>query len=312
VPRIGYADIGLSASELDVRPGALRPIDRWTQGRLAPQAKCRIEPSHTERTVFKSLLEKGFEIEFHSHAKAILSVDFPDAAAQLEQVLLEATVPIQEIIGSGGGEAKGTQRLRRALTAHQWIKGKFTIEKVINGVRRESISHEVDHVRTFANGRAVAAEIEWNNKDPFFDRDLENFKRLHAEGAISIGVIITRGSSLQDALPSLVQRFAEQAGLQSIDDLKGLGVNPTTRQRADVERRMASGGQTFATAWCNQFCQDKYGQSTTHWRKLEDRVHRGVGNPCPLVLFGLPAAIVTFGEQITVQEMLDDSASQPC
>jgi Restriction endonuclease BglII len=33
----------------------------------------------------------------------------------------------------------------------------------------------------------VALEIEWNNKDPFFDRDLENFKRLHAEGAISVG-----------------------------------------------------------------------------------------------------------------------------
>jgi len=29
---------------------------------------------------------------------------------------------------------------------------------------------------------------------------------------------------------------------------------------------------------------------------LEDRVHRGVGNPCPLVLIGLPDSIVTFGE----------------
>jgi hypothetical protein len=29
----------------------------------------------------------------------------------------------------------------------------------------------------------LALEIEWNN--PFFDRDLENFKRLHANGAIS-------------------------------------------------------------------------------------------------------------------------------
>lgn len=42
----------------------------------------------------------------------------------------------------------------------------------------------------------LALEIEWNNKDPFFDRDLENFKRLHAEGAISVGVLITRGASL--------------------------------------------------------------------------------------------------------------------
>jgi hypothetical protein len=30
--------------------------------------------------------------------------------------------------------------------------------------------------------------------------------------------------------------------------------------------------------------------------KLEDRVQRGVGNPCPLVLIGLPDSIVTFHE----------------
>jgi hypothetical protein len=221
-------------------------------------------------------------------------------------VLSAVTIPIEEIIGSGGGEAKGTQRLRRALAEHNWIKGSFTIEKVINGVRRESISHEIDHVRTFPGGQVVALEIEWNNKDPFFDRDLENFKRLHAEGAISVGVIVTRGSSLQEYLPALVRRFAEETGLASVDDVKGLGLNPTPRQRADVERRMAAGGPPFAVAWSSSFCQDKYGAATTHWRKLEDRVHRGVGNPCPLVLIGLPSGIVTFGEKITIEEVLDE------
>lgn len=46
----------------------------------------------------------------------------------------------------------------------------------------------------------------------------------------------------------------------------------------------------------NKFVADKFGEATTHWRKLEDRVHRGVGNPCPLVLIGLPDSVVTFGE----------------
>ena len=72
------------------------------------------------------------------------------------------------------------------------MKHNFEIKKLIDEVPRESISHEVDHVRTLPNG-AIALEIEWNNKDPFFDRDLENFKRLHGEGAISVGVLITRG-----------------------------------------------------------------------------------------------------------------------
>jgi hypothetical protein len=191
-----------------------------------------------------------------------------------------------------------------------WHKVNFTIEKRINGVQRESISHEVDHVRTFADGRVIALEIEWNNKDPFFDRDLENFKRLHAEGAISVGVIVTRGSSLQDDMVQLVRRFATERGLESSDDLGSLGLTPTPRQKADVARRMRAGGATFADAWSLSFVKDKYGAATTHWRKLEDRVHRGVGNPCPLLLIGLPSSIVTFDEHLDVGAIAEGEEEQ--
>ena len=40
------------------------------------------------------------------------------------------------------------------------------------------------------------------------------------------------------------------------------------------------------------FVSDKFGEATTHWRKLEDRVNRGVGNPCPLLLIGIPINVV--------------------
>jgi hypothetical protein len=258
--------------------------------------------------MFDALLQRGFQVEFHSHAMAILGVDFPDALAELGGALLGLSIPAEEIVGSGGGEAKGTQRLRRALADLEWRKINFTIEKRINGVARESISHEVDHARTFKLG-VIALEIEWNNKDPFFDRDLENFKRLHAEGAISVGVIVTRGESLQNELVPLVRRFAIERGLQTGEDLRALGLNPTPRQQADVVRRMRSGA-TFADAWSQSFVQDKYGAATTHWRKLEDRVQRGVGNPCPLLLIGLPSSIVTFGESLDVQAIAegDDAA----
>jgi hypothetical protein len=245
-----------------------------------------------------SLVAREFQVEFHSHAAAILGVDFPEAVAELEAAIGGMSIPVEELIGSGGGETKGTQRLRRALAELSWNKAVFTIEKRINGVPRESISHEIDHVRTFDNG-VVALEIEWNNKDPFFDRDLENFKRLHAEGAISVGMIVTRGVTLQAEMVGLVRRFAVERGLGSTDDLRAIGLNPTPRQQRDVERRMRS-GVSFADAWSQSFVQDKYGAATTHWRKLEDRVHRGVGNPCPLVLVGLPASIVQFGENLDV------------
>jgi hypothetical protein len=100
------------------------------------------------------LREKGFEIQFVSHAGAILERDFPAALEELEAALSSFEIPITEIIGSGGGETNGTQRMRHALSDLGWKKVHFEIKKTIN---------------------------------PFYDRDLENFKRLHAEGAISIG-----------------------------------------------------------------------------------------------------------------------------
>lgn len=43
----------------------------------------------------------------------------------------------------------------------------------------------------------VALEIEWNNKDPFYDRDLNNFRLLFDLRTVSVGIIITRCDDLQ-------------------------------------------------------------------------------------------------------------------
>ncbi len=259
--------------------------------------------------MFDQLRSRDFEIAFSSHAEAILTMDFPDVAAQLESVLLSSTIPIEEIVGSGGGETKGTQRLRNALAAHGWRKHNFIVTRIIDGVQREAQSHEIDHVKTFPAGM-IALEIEWNNKDPFFDRDLENFKRLHADGAISMGVIITRGASLQSELLSLVRRFADVKTINSHEDMKRIGLNPTARQIKDVMKRVQriKNPISFRDAWAAQFVSDKFGAATTHWSKLQDRVQRGVGNPCPLLLMGLPSSIVVFGDNpADVQKLLDEA-----
>jgi Restriction endonuclease BglII len=259
--------------------------------------------------LFDRLSAKGFQVEFHSHAEAILAADFSDAAGELEEVLLAASIPIEEIIAGGGGETKNTQRLRRGLVASGWLTTTFTIEKTINGIAREAISHKMDHVRHVRQRNetdaVVALEIEWNNKDPFFDRDLENFKRLHAEGAISVGVIVTRGRSLHENMLLLVQRFFDDRQIQSFEDLLGWGYDPTTRQRSAILKRVerSKNPLTFREAFSSKFVADKFGEATTHWRKLDDRISRGVGNPCPIVTIGLPDSIISFGE--------DPSSLQP-
>jgi hypothetical protein len=265
--------------------------------------------------MFDALKSRGYQIEFYSHAQAILGVDFPEAVGELEKALAEQSLPIEEIIGSGGGETKGTQRLRRNLTAVNWAKETFKIIKTINGETREAVSHKVDHVRMFEqpNGPRcrIALEIEWNNKDPFFDRDLENFKRLHAEGAISVGIIVTRGISLQDDMKALVRRWIDDSKAESFDDLAHSGISPTARQRREVMKRVErkKNPLPFRQAWVEHFVSDKYGAATTHWRKLADRIQRGVGNPCPLVLIGLPSSIVTFGEDpAVIANLLEEGA----
>lgn len=270
-------------------------------------ASMSVNLSPHQHPSFAVLEAKGFDILFLSHAKSILSGEFPDALMEIASVLDAIELPITEIIGSGGGETQFTQRLRKALACQGWIKHNFVIGKTIDGVPRESTSHEVDHVKRYDEIGTLAMEIEWNNKDPFYDRDLENFKRLHAEGAISAGVIVTRGKSLQDELWNCVYRFADERNINSMEQLAENGVVPTPKQRTNILKRVERSKEpvAFAQAWTDNFVSNKFGQATTHWEKLMHRVMRGVGNPCPLLLIGLPASIVVF-DDAKVEQHSDD------
>ncbi len=86
----------------------------------------------------------------------------------------------------------------------------------------------------------------------------------------------------------------ESAVAHQIDGPEKLAVfyTPTPRQRELYEKAAKACG-SFARGWAHAFVADKFGEATTHWRKLEDRVKRGVGNPCPLLLIGIPKEVVT-------------------
>lgn len=241
--------------------------------------------------MFEKIKNRGFQVLTLHHAEAILKHDMIKEYKELEEILIDINIPLEELIRGGGGEGKLTQRLRHSLSdKFGWKKHKFEIKKIVDGKTKESVSHEIDHVKITKNG-TFALEIEWNNKDPFFDRDLENFKRLHADGVISIGAIITRGSSLQNSLPEKIKEFALKNKINSIDKLSQY-YTPTSRQKELIENAIRSKKGSFEQGWAYAFVSDKFGEATTHWRKLEDRVHRGVGNPCPLLLIGIPINVV--------------------
>ncbi len=241
--------------------------------------------------MFEKIKNRGFQVVTLHHAEAILKHDMRSAAEEIEAVLFDLAIPVIELVRGGGGEGQATQRIRRGLAeTYGWRKHVFEIKKIVDGIEKESISHEVDHVKLFPAG-AFALEIEWNNKDPFYDRDLENFKRLHADGVISIGAIITRGNTLQDGMREVIEAFARKERIDNIEKLSSFYA-PTVRQKGLYKAATKSRG-SFEAGWAHAFVSDKFGEATTHWRKLEDRVNRGVGNPCPLLLIGIPRDVVS-------------------
>ena len=191
--------------------------------------------------MFEALTKMGFQMLMLHHAQAILQHDMASAVLELEDVRAQIAIPVHELVRGGGGEGALTQRMRKALAeGYGWRKHRFEIKKVVDGEEKESISHEIDHVKRFATG-TIALEIEWNNKDPFFDRDLENFKRLHADGVISVGVIITRSAALQNALRGILADFARKTGMNDTETLKKY-YSPTSRQLALIHKAARAQG----------------------------------------------------------------------
>ncbi len=236
------------------------------------------------------LSDLGFDVKTQNHVEAVLVEDFPEPLRELCELLTNFQIADVELIRGGGGESHPTQRLRHSFSERGWHKRNIEISKIVDGEHRVGTTHEIDHVRRTDKG-SVALEIEWNNKEPFFDRDLENFQRLHAEGAISVGIIVTRGQTLQDQMVCIIHECALRNGVCSYNDLVKFGVNPTLRQR----RMVIDSSGDFAETWAKRFVADKFGAATTHWEKLQSRIECGAGNPCPLLLLGIPSSVVVKG-----------------
>lgn len=97
-----------------------------------------------------------------------------------------------EIATPGGAKSKIANRFDDHLRERGWRAKRFKTSITVDDVEHPSPTHEVDMFK----GR-VALEVEWNNKDPFYDRDLNNFRLLFDLRVIDVGVIVTRASELQ-------------------------------------------------------------------------------------------------------------------
>lgn len=140
----------------------------------------------------------SYECHEWKHASAILSQDFPAEWADLLALLSAFRLRKSWIQSGGGNKSRLAAHIDGFLSQRGWVEKQFQTAIEVDGTRLNSPTHKID---CFKN--SIALEIEWNNKDPFFDRDLNNFRLLFDLRAVSVGIIITRADELQDIFNEL-------------------------------------------------------------------------------------------------------------
>jgi Restriction endonuclease BglII len=143
-------------------------------------------------------LTDNYEIHEWRHAWAILRQDFSSEWQDIVDVLSAFRLRRSWVTEGGGSKSKTAKAIDSQLYARGWVEKEFATQIVVDAEKFDSPTHKVD---CFKN--RIALEIEWNNKDPFFDRDLNNFRLLFDLRVISVGVIVTRCDDLQDIFKSL-------------------------------------------------------------------------------------------------------------
>lgn len=139
-----------------------------------------------------------YEVHEWRNAVGVLQTACPDEWQEIQAALRAFRLMRSEILRAGGSRSSIVARLEQPLKDKDWVERQFQTAIVVDGQQRESPTHSVDCFK----GR-VAIEVEWNNKDPFFDRDLNNFRLLFDLQVIDVGVIITRCSELQSIFNAL-------------------------------------------------------------------------------------------------------------
>jgi len=139
-----------------------------------------------------------YEVHEWRNAAGVLSTAHPGEWEDVLAALRAFRFATSEVIAGGKNKSALARKFDTFLEARGWKETQFKTAIKVDHDERASPTHKVDCYKN-----AVALEIEWNNKDPFFDRDLNNFRLLFELRAIDVGIIVTRCSELQAIFNSL-------------------------------------------------------------------------------------------------------------
>jgi len=143
-------------------------------------------------------IKDHYEIYEWRSPTAILKQDYPEEYHDIMDILTGFRLLKSDIVTRGGKKSPITKKIQLPFEKRQWIERAFHTSVTTNGTTHESVTHEIDCYRN-----RVAVGVEWNNKDTFFDRDLNNFRLLFELRVISAAVIITRSDTLYEIFKKL-------------------------------------------------------------------------------------------------------------
>ncbi|MCF8477337.1 MAG: restriction endonuclease [Pseudolabrys sp.] len=146
----------------------------------------------TNRSIVPADVAELFEVHEWRNGLAIMSTARPKEWKDILAVLRGFRLHRSNILKPGGRKSTIAEKLDGHFFRLDWKEKGFKTKIVVDDAEYDTPTHKVDCYKN-----RVALEVEWNNKDPFYDRDLNNFRLLFELRAIDVGVIITRCDELQ-------------------------------------------------------------------------------------------------------------------
>jgi len=144
---------------------------------------------------FGEVISRNYEVFDWRNAAAILRHVHTSEFDDVVEVLSSFQLLHSQLAVGGGSKSGMAKSIDSALYEKGWKEKSFDTQIVVDGKATPSPTHKVDCFK----GK-VALEMEWNNKDPFFDRDLNNFRLLFDLQVVDLGIIVTRTTELQSVL----------------------------------------------------------------------------------------------------------------
>ncbi len=203
-----------------------------------------------------------FEIFSYKNAAPILAQSFPSQFENIVESLRAFRIDAGMIRTPGGSKGPIAKYVDTLFSENDgWREARILADlhvKLLHAKRKDDVigsyvrngfldGHRID----FLNGR-VALDLEWNSKDQTYDRDLYAFSAFYDAGAIDVGVIVTRGNSLDTAYFRSLGKVLNKDGTEGSSEV-----------------------------------YKKFGASTTWMGKLLYRLDAGRNGGCPVIAIGI-------------------------